>query len=224
MEKPNPEDFGLFIEDLDNLDKVKEPHPVLYGLMFTTFLIIVIFLITLLLSANSLKDDDIIGLLVVSAIGCCFSFVRLIQNGSSQLRRVWEYKQAKIAYDGWFKRTRGPFWLSLSGKQYEDEISNLFSKLGYKVNLTKSSGDEGIDIFLEKDGEFTAVQCKAHIRPVSPSVAQELYSSMLHEQIAKGIIVSTHGFTNGTADFAITKPIALWGLPEILQAELNLEN
>ena len=49
-------------------------------------------------------------------------------------------------------------WMSLSGLQFERELAALYLKLGYDVQLTPTSGDEGIDLFLKKDNKTTIVQ------------------------------------------------------------------
>ena len=56
-------------------------------------------------------------------------------------------------------------WMSLSGREFERELSTLFGQAGYLVEHTPSSGDQGVDLILRKDGQITVVQCKSHRRP-----------------------------------------------------------
>ena len=43
---------------------------------------------------------------------------------------------------------------------FERFTGALFEKMGYKVSTTPESGDEGIDLRIEKDGKTGIVQCK----------------------------------------------------------------
>ena len=52
------------------------------------------------------------------------------------------------------------YLLTLSPRDFERHIGGLFAALGYAVQLTAASHDEGIDAFLKKDGRRALVQCK----------------------------------------------------------------
>ena len=66
------------------------------------------------------------------------------------------------------------YWMSLSGRGFELELGNLYIQLGYEVESTPTSGDEGIDLILRKDGKTTVVQCKSHKHPVGPATARRI--------------------------------------------------
>ena len=48
----------------------------------------------------------------------------------------------------------------MTGQQFEDYVSNLFSHLGYIVKITGGLEDMGCDLVVEKDNIKTAVQAK----------------------------------------------------------------
>jgi len=48
------------------------------------------------------------------------------------------------------RRTLESYWGSLDGKGFERELGSLYKGLGYTVNLTPTSGDNGIDLVLKK--------------------------------------------------------------------------
>src|SRR2546428_5546513 len=81
---------------------------------------------------------------------------------SIRYRRVDEYKSAFKRFREWWTRTQKSFWCSLSGTQFESELAALYRRLGYRAELTSTSGDEGVDIWLYTERGREIVQCKAH--------------------------------------------------------------
>ena len=101
------------------------------------------------------------------------------------------------------------YWMSLSGIQFEHELGSLYRQLGYQVQLTPASGDQGIDLILRKDGDTTIVQCKSYNRPVGPAAARELYGALIDCGAKNAVLACTAGFTQGVFDFVRGKPITL---------------
>jgi len=112
------------------------------------------------------------------------------------------------------------FWVKQDGYTFEKNIADIFKRLGYQVKLTKGSGDEGVDIFLDED---TIVQCKATESQISPAVVRDLFGAMHHFNATKGIIVSTGGFSSGCHQFAHEKNIELWDLNKLLEVAGKLD-
>lgn len=127
------------------------------------------------------------------------------------------YRDAQLAYYYWAQCQTVDFWMRLSGHQFEDEVAKVFRRIGYKARVSKQGGDGGIDIIIEKEGNSIAVQCKAHNKPIGPSVAREFYGTLLHFGYKKGILVSRSGFTIGVYDFVSEKSIGLMNLNDILK-------
>ncbi len=119
-------------------------------------------------------------------------------------------------------RQQKEFWRSLTGIQFETEIASLFEKLGYEVTLTRGSGDEGVDLYLNKNDKISVVQCKAHKKPVAPSVVRDLYGTMLHNRADEAILVTLAGFTLGVKNFVEGKPIELMSLSDIIKLQNEL--
>jgi hypothetical protein len=109
---------------------------------------------------------------------------------SQSFRTSGKYESACADFEKLWVRTKETFWLSLSGRQFEHELANLYRKLGLMANVTTTSDDKGVDIWLIRNGQSVPVQCKAHKKPIGPSVAREFYGSMVHFKVNSGIIVS----------------------------------
>ena len=58
------------------------------------------------------------------------------------------------------RRKRIDYWRFLRGIEFEQELAALLRSLGYQVQSTPKSDDQGIDLILTKDGKITIVQCK----------------------------------------------------------------
>ena len=90
--------------------------------------------------------------------------------------------------------------------------------LGYQVQSTPKSGDQGIDLILTKDGKITIVQCKGQKGPASPAVVRELYGSFAAFTCAHhAILACTAGFTRGAISFAKRNQISLISAKEIVR-------
>lgn len=109
------------------------------------------------------------------------------------------------------------FWIDLNPYEFEKEITELFKRHGFNAKTTKGSGDEGIDIFLEKDGKKGIAQCKNQKTKVSPAVIRDLYGSMVSGNYSFGCVICPSGFSDKSFDFARDKNITLLGLKRIME-------
>ncbi len=107
------------------------------------------------------------------------------------------------------QRIREQYWESMDGVEFERELGGLFQVMGYGVEMTPRSGDQGVDLVLRKDRVTTVVQCKAQKARASSPIARELLGSMVAFGAQKAILACTGGFTRGVREFVEEKPISL---------------
>ena len=103
-------------------------------------------------------------------------------------------------------------WLrGMSPKEFEEYIASLFSKLGYKTEVTGGAYDEGIDVVAEKDGVKHYIQCKKFItQEVGVGAIRDFYGAIAdHLAAGKGYFITTNKFTLEAERFAGDKPIEL---------------
>ena len=65
----------------------------------------------------------------------------------------------------------------MDGRDFEFFCAELLEKRGFlEVEVTKGSGDNGVDILAEKDGVTYAIQCKRYEEPIGVKAVQEAYA------------------------------------------------
>lgn len=103
---------------------------------------------------------------------------------------------------------------NLSGIEFEQLIANLMVKMGFAVQLTKVTGDEGIDLVVCKTdpifGIKAIIQCKCYTNnSVGQPAIRDLYGVVMSEGANKGILITTSYFTKRAKEFVVGKPIEL---------------
>jgi len=98
---------------------------------------------------------------------------------------------------------------SLSGIEFEKFITQLLRVMGFRTQITKASGDGGIDIVAILDKPITGgrylFQCKrfASDSLVGVPIVREFYGAVSADRKAsKGILITTSGFTIQAKEFA----------------------
>jgi Holliday junction resolvasome RuvABC ATP-dependent DNA helicase subunit len=104
----------------------------------------------------------------------------------------------------------------LSGVEFERLIGGLLSRMGFRTELTRATGDGGIDIVALLDrpvvGGKYLVQCKrfAPENLVTAPIVREFYGAFVADQAAvKGILMTTSDFTEQAKAFAKGRAIEL---------------
>lgn len=105
--------------------------------------------------------------------------------------------------------------LAMTPQQFEAAVARVLARLGYSTELTKATGDGGIDIWAHSFkpilGGRIIVQCKRYAPHVTVGepVLRDLYGLLLSEGVNKGIIATTSTFTPAAVQFAGGKPLEL---------------
>jgi restriction system protein len=107
---------------------------------------------------------------------------------------------------------------SLSPETFEEFVAELFEALGYEVEQTGGSGDEGADLRLRRKELLAIVQCKYHKRGVvgSPEL-QKFLGTIHHTGSHKGFFVTTSTFSLAAEKFVADHPIELVDGPRLVE-------
>jgi restriction system protein len=105
---------------------------------------------------------------------------------------------------------------SLTWRQFESYIGELFRTEGYFVLETPEGPDNGVDLVLRKGGEKTYVQCKHwKTNQVGVDKVRELLGSMTAGGAHSGIFVTSGTYTQPARDLARECGIRLIGGDEL---------
>lgn len=101
--------------------------------------------------------------------------------------------------------------LELSGREFEDHVAQLFTKLGYSVKQTPYVNDRGRDAILRKDGHKYVMECKRYDdnSPIGRRALQILVAAKLEERSSRGIFVTTGRFASTAHEYAEANNIEL---------------
>lgn len=100
---------------------------------------------------------------------------------------------------------------ALSWKEFEELLAEAFRRKGYLVTEnTKLGPDGGVDIYLQRDGRKSLVQCKNWKKyKVDVKVVREMVGIMTAEAADEVIVVTSGSFTQPARDFAKSLPVEL---------------
>lgn len=99
----------------------------------------------------------------------------------------------------------------LEGHDFEFFCADLLRAHGFiDVEVTRASGDFGVDILAEKDGVTYAVQCKRYNGPVGVEAVLRTYGGQAYYERMVGVIMTNQYFTSPAVDAAKKLRILLW--------------
>jgi HJR/Mrr/RecB family endonuclease len=92
----------------------------------------------------------------------------------------------------------------LRGAAFEDLLAEVFETLGFTVQTTKASGDQGADLIVTQDGKRMAVQAKGYGSSVGNSAVQEAFAGMTFYECSSCVVITNSEFTRGAKELART--------------------
>lgn len=109
------------------------------------------------------------------------------------------------------RRLRGKKLDEMAGRDFEFFCADLLEKNGfYEVEVTKGSGDYGVDVLAEKDGVTYAVQCKRYDSPVGVKAVQEACAGREYYDRMVGAVMTNQYFTQPAVEAAQKLKILMW--------------
>ena len=137
-----------------------------------------------------------------SVIGICLlggGSVCLLALGAFWAVRIWKRKRHGLQMD------------DMEGHEFEYFCAQLLEDNGFQdVEVTRGSGDYGVDILAEKDGVTYAVQCKCYNAPIGIKAVQEVYAGRDYYDRMVGAVMTNQYFTAAAVEAAGKLKILLW--------------
>lgn len=98
----------------------------------------------------------------------------------------------------------------MSGSQFEWFVSYLFTKLGYSTEITKTSGDQGIDVIAKRGEAVVAIQTKCYSKPVGNHAIMEAVAGAKYYNATKTMVITNNVFTKSACELAKANNVVLW--------------
>ncbi|PQJ95000.1 restriction endonuclease [Chromatium okenii] len=91
----------------------------------------------------------------------------------------------------------------MSPIQYEQYCAKILNHTGWRARTTVASGDQGADVFAEKNGIIVVIQCKLYYSAnVGNKAVQEVYAAKGFYNAHKAFVVSNASYTNSACQLA----------------------
>ena len=108
------------------------------------------------------------------------------------------------------------FWAGLRGVAFEQALSRLLTKRGCNVQMTKTTGDGGIDLIVAMtNGQFLC-QCKGQQNPVSVKVIREI-AGVCSRGSNRAVVFAVNGYTKPALDAARDLGVLLYDAEDIVR-------
>lgn len=143
------------------------------------------------------------------------SFSLQISNKLNKVSHVYEIVQKEnylknlAVNDDSTKITIGDIDI-MSGSEFEQYIAKLFKSYGYKTEVTKASGDQGIDVIAEKNGTKYAIQAKCYNFPVGNHAIMEAVAGAKYYDADQIMVITNSTFTKSAIELAQKNNVHLW--------------
>lgn len=107
---------------------------------------------------------------------------------------------------------------SMGGHDFEYWCAALLKANGFKrVEVTKGSGDQGVDILATKDEIRYAIQCKCYHADLGNKPVQEINAGRQMYKCHVAAVMTNRGFTQGAQELANATGVLLWGRNKLLE-------
>lgn len=101
---------------------------------------------------------------------------------------------------------------AMEGHDFEHLCADALRANGYSnVEVTRASGDYGVDILAEKNGVPYAIQCKRYNSAVGNHAVQEAYSGAAYYGGRVPVVLTNQDFTPAAKKMADSLGVQLWG-------------
>ncbi len=117
---------------------------------------------------------------------------------AAQLEHLNKIRSAEYQRDRMFQRN----WKAMRSVEFEDYLEEVLQLLGYDIETTATSGDQGVDLIAAKHGIRIAIQVKGYHNSVGNSAIQEAFAGMAHYQCQYCAVIANSRFTSGAVQLA----------------------
>lgn len=115
-----------------------------------------------------------------------------------------------------YRRFRRMDFDRMDGWEFEEYVAELFMRNGFShVEVTKGSGDQGVDILADKDGVSYAVQCKHYTSKIPNKAVQEAYAGARFYGCDVPVVLTNSYFLPSALELGDEIGVELWDREEL---------
>lgn len=106
----------------------------------------------------------------------------------------------------------------MKGQDFEKYCANLLIAYGFKnVEVTKGSGDQGVDIIGYYNGYKYAIQCKRYSKKLGNSPIQEVVAGKNFYKCQGALVITNNYYTESAVQLAKANNVELWDRNNLMQ-------
>ena len=104
----------------------------------------------------------------------------------------------------------------MDGWEFEEYIAELLSRDGYiHVEVTRGSGDQGVDVLAQRAGVSYAVQCKHYAGKIPNKAVQEAYAGAKFYGCDVPVVLTNSYFSPSALELGDEIGVELWDRDEL---------
>lgn len=146
-----------------------------------------------------------VGMAALRAVG--FLLLLPVRMLVRVLRRLFDLLARAVGS----KRNASRRCRRLTGEEFEDYVALLLRDVGFRhVQLTRASGDQGVDVLAERGGKRYAIQCKNYAGAVGNAAVQEAFAGAQFYDCDVAAVICPGEFTKAARELAASTGVCLW--------------
>lgn len=99
----------------------------------------------------------------------------------------------------------------MDGHTFEHYCADLLIENGYEnVEVTKGSGDQGLDVIAYRDGVKYGIQCKCYSSDIGNKAVQEAFAGKTYYNCHVAAVLTNRHFTKSAKELAESNKVLLW--------------
>lgn len=105
----------------------------------------------------------------------------------------------------------------MSGIEFEEFLCNYFKNHGYECSMTKTSGDQGVDLIAKRDGTIVAIQAKCYSGTVGNHAIMEAVAGARFYNANQCMVITNSTFTKSAVELARANNVILWDRKTLIE-------
>ena len=109
--------------------------------------------------------------------------------------------------------------------EFETFLERVFTELGYTVETTKVTGDQGLDLIVSHRNKRIGIQVKGYLNSVKNDAVQQAYAGMAYYNCDAAAVITNSRFSSSASKLANSigcKLIDEDSLPSLVLGKIDL--